>query len=502
MAATASLHAPGSELDAAFDGSERWQAYGLAGQSHYVILFYKYAAIAYAAAEAKEQAGRCEALGLSGRLLVATEGLNGTLCGSVASVERYVAWMRSREEFVDTDWKGSATGSDCFSDLHVRVVKEVIATGNAVKAPHEDGAEPEGEELAPEAFHARLSAHLDSSPEGGDWVLLDCRNETESAVGTFKGAHRVPMRTFAQFPKWAADHAEELRGKRVMMFCTGGIRCRKGSAIVNKMAGPAEVVQLRGGIHRYLEAYPDGGLWRGRNFVFDQRQSLAPPALDRPLPPALAPAGAAAAAGADADAKPGADAEAPGAGASASAAPVVDDSCVFGRCHVCARPWEAFSGRDLCQVCRKLLLVCQGCRSEQRGLFWCGDHADMDGVYMRWLEDSTVEELRGQREAMERMHRGIATGRRLRNRRRTLARQRDKIDERLAALDAGEAVVAERAAAHPCPTCAKPACSGSCWGFWQRDVEEQRAAGKLRERDELYVVEAGAAAKRDEVARG
>lgn len=484
-------------LPAPFDGSAPWRAYGLRGQSHYVILFYQYTAIEDAEAEAHEQNAKCEELGLLGRLLVSTEGLNGSMCGTVAAVEQYVGWMRAREAFVDVDWKGSTSHEQCFGDLHVRVVKEIIATGNAVKPPHEGDAEPEGEELAPEVFHERLSKELASGKPGSEWVLLDCRNENESAVGTFEGALRVPMRNFAEFPKWTADHAEELKGKRVMMFCTGGIRCRKGSAIVNKLGEPADVVQLRGGIHRYLETFPTGGLWRGRNFVFDKRQSLAPPSCDRPLPSEAAADSAEELARADAPsgtAAAAADAAADGTGTAGAAATAAGPaSCgeggVYGRCHKCERPWEEFSGRDVCQVCRFLLLVCPDCRKSERGLFWCHNHTAMEGVYMRYLDDSTPEELTAQRDALDAMHAAIGTGRRLKNKRRTLTRQCTRIDERLAALDDGTATVDPRAPMHPCPTCAELACAGDCWGFWSSKLDCQREKGLLRARDELYVLE-------------
>lgn len=456
-------HAQKATLPSPADGSSLWQAYGLDGNPVYVILFYQYAELEDAVAEAASQTEHCRDFGLTGRLLVATEGINGTLCGPVPAVERYVAWMRSRAAFVDVDWKGSTAPSDCFADLHVRVVKEIIATGNAVKGPHEEGAEPEGEELAPEVFHKRLAGELTAggSP-GDDWVLLDCRNENESAVGTFQGALRVPMRSFAEFPKWTEDNADKIEGKRVMMFCTGGIRCRKGSAIVGKLAKPAEVVQLRGGIHRYLEAFPDGGLWQGRNFVFDKRQSLAPPAKHRALPSELTE-GAAADAGAESSAD------------------------VYGRCHVCSRAWEEFSGRDVCQVCRFLLLVCPECRVAKRGLLYCRAHAGFEGVYHWWLGDSTESELCDHKTALGTMHAEVGVGRQSKNRRRTLRRQIERIDARLAELRSGSAAVQLRAEMHPCRTCEQASCAGDCWGFWSSKVEAQRSEGLLRARDELYL---------------
>jgi predicted sulfurtransferase len=460
------------------DGSALWRAYGLDGNPVYVILFYQYTALEDAVAEAASQREHCSDFGLTGRLLVASEGINGTLCGPSAAIERYVAWMRSRPCFVDVDWKGSTCKSDCFADLHVRVTKEIIATGGAVKGPHEAGAEPEGEELAPEVFHERLAGELGSTGKAGeDWVLLDCRNENESAVGTFQGALRVPMRNFAEFPKWTQDNAELIEGKRVMMFCTGGIRCRKGSAIVGKLANPAEVVQLKGGIHRYLETYPEGGLWQGRNFVFDKRQSLAPLAKHRALPSELA-------SGKEEEAEAEAEGAAGRAGACAEAAAVGD---VYGKCHVCSKSWEEFCGRDVCQVCRFLLLVCPGCRAEKRSLFYCRDHARFEGSYLWWLGDSTEAELEEQRAALKAMHAEVSVGRSNRNRRRTLSRQMARIDSRLAELRSGSAEAAPRVEAHPCRTCEEPACKGDCWGFWSSKVEEQRAEGTLRARDQLYL---------------
>lgn len=236
----------------------------------------------------KDVEGVCEwqqqlagSLGLLGRVLLAAEGINGSLSGSSEGITAYVAAMARHALFGGIDWKYS-DGSDGertvapqeqpFGDLLIKVVKELVSTGGAVTLAdvHAHG----GTHLSPHDFHDAVSA----AAERDDVVLLDVRNKYESAIGNFEGATPVPMSSFSEYIAYAKQMAPHWREKKVLMYCTGGIRCEKASAFLRKQ-GVADVSQLNGGIHRYLEKFPTargGSKWRGKNFVFDRRMSQLP----------------------------------------------------------------------------------------------------------------------------------------------------------------------------------------------------------------------------------
>ncbi len=211
-------------------------------------------------------AAQCEALGIRGTLLIAGEGINGTVAGSAHAIDTLVGELRALPGCAAMDVKRSTAHAMPFRRLKVRLKREIVTMGEAVDP------EQAGTRVAPAEWNALIA--------DPDVVLIDTRNAYEVAVGTFPGAVDPGTSGFADFPAWLRAHRAELEGKRVAMFCTGGIRCEKATALLRHV-GVADVAHLHGGILRYLEDVPAAeSLWQGECFVFDERvavgQGLAP----------------------------------------------------------------------------------------------------------------------------------------------------------------------------------------------------------------------------------
>lgn len=225
---------------------------------HPVILFYKYAPLADPAGFADAQRALCTELGLKGRVLVATEGINGTLAGPRPAIGRYVAALRADERFADIDVKVSPGDPDTFPRLMVKVRPEIVTLGAGPLPPDLDN------HLSPADWkHA-----IENDPEV---VLVDVRNRYESAAGKFANAVACDIGNFRELPDYLPQLAE-LKDRKILMYCTGGIRCEKASALFRRH-GFAQVFQLHGGIARYQEEYGNEH-WLGECFVFDQRMTV------------------------------------------------------------------------------------------------------------------------------------------------------------------------------------------------------------------------------------
>lgn len=229
-----------------------------------VILFYKYITIRYPKQIQKWQEKLCQDLGLRGRVLIATEGINATLGGSEAMIDRYKALMNGHELFSEIDFKESAGGAECFVRLSIKVKDEIVRLGKDTTLVN---ASDGGKHLTPEQAHDLLQSKDDSL------VLLDARNNYESAIGKFEGAITPDIKTFRQFPEYIDQNLEMFKDKTVVMYCTGGIRCERASAYVKLKEVAKEVLQISGGICRYVEKYPDG-FFKGKNYIFDGRISV------------------------------------------------------------------------------------------------------------------------------------------------------------------------------------------------------------------------------------
>jgi predicted sulfurtransferase len=225
-----------------------------------ILLYYKYVDIQYPEQIRKWQLKLCQELGLKGRILIAHEGINGTLGGSGESVQTYVNAMKAHPLFADIDFKDSEGGGDNFPRLRVVIKDEIVNLGIDPTITTRTG----GKHLSPEETHQLLQ----ESPE--DLVVLDGRNWYESKIGTFKNAILPNTQNFRELPEYIDNNLEQFKDKKVLMFCTGGIRCERASAYLKSKGVTKEVYQIEGGIHRYAEQFPDG-FFRGKNYVFDSR---------------------------------------------------------------------------------------------------------------------------------------------------------------------------------------------------------------------------------------
>lgn len=226
-----------------------------------ILLFYKYVDIDMPGAIIKWQRNLCESLNLKGRILIATEGINGTLGGTPEAIEAYKQAMNEHPLFGGIDFKDSEGDQDHFPRLRIVEKKEIVNLGIP---PDQLKASEGGTHLTPQQVHDLIS----QKPE--DLVIIDTRNNYESRVGTFTGAVCPDTQYFREFPQYVEDNKELFENKQVLMVCTGGVRCERASGYVKKAVNAKNVYQLQGGIHRYIEQFPDGH-FRGSNYVFDAR---------------------------------------------------------------------------------------------------------------------------------------------------------------------------------------------------------------------------------------
>ncbi len=205
---------------------------------------------------------QCDELGISGTLLLANEGINGTIAGARANIDAILAYLRSDARLADLPHKESFAEGQPFHRMKVKLKKEIVTMGVA-------GVDPTslvGSYVQPEQWNAIIT--------DPDVVLVDTRNDYEVDVGTFQGAINPHITTFREFPEYVKNNFAPDKQPRVAMFCTGGIRCEKASAYMLEQGFP-EVYHLQGGILKYLELVPEEeSLWQGECFVFDQRVAV------------------------------------------------------------------------------------------------------------------------------------------------------------------------------------------------------------------------------------
>ncbi len=204
----------------------------------------------------------CLKEGIKGTLLLAREGINGTVAGPAAGIDVLVAWLAAMPELEGAEIKYSHADSMPFHRMKVRLKKEIVTMGISDIDP----LEGTGAYVEPGDWNALIADE--------DTVVVDTRNDYEIAIGTFERAIDPHTATFREFPEWVERNHNLLAGKKVAMFCTGGIRCEKATAYVRSL-GLGEVYHLKGGILKYLEDVPpEESLWRGECFVFDERVSV------------------------------------------------------------------------------------------------------------------------------------------------------------------------------------------------------------------------------------
>lgn len=226
-----------------------------------IILFYKYIEIAYPKQVMKWQQQICQELQLKGRVLISHEGINGTLGGLAEHLNHYKNLMSEHPLFDAIDFKESDGGAECFPRLSVKVRNEAVSLGIPYDALTPRNA---GKHLSPQETHDLIA----KQPQ--DLVILDARNNYEWEIGRFENAITPNIENFRDLPQYLDDNLEKFKDKQVLMYCTGGIRCERASAYLNEKNIAKKVYQVEGGIHRYVEQYPDG-FFRGKNYVFDGR---------------------------------------------------------------------------------------------------------------------------------------------------------------------------------------------------------------------------------------
>jgi UPF0176 protein len=199
---------------------------------------------------------------VKGTLLLAREGINGTVAGSRGGIDALLKWLKSDPHLAELDYKESYTDVPPFNRTKVKLKKEIVTMGV-------EGIDPKrvvGTYVSPKDWNKLIS-----NPEV---LLIDTRNDYEYQVGTFKNAINPNTESFREFPQYIKDHLNPEKHKKVAMFCTGGIRCEKSTAYL-KEQGFDEVYHLKGGILKYLEDVPEQEtLWQGECFVFDERVTV------------------------------------------------------------------------------------------------------------------------------------------------------------------------------------------------------------------------------------
>jgi UPF0176 protein len=227
-----------------------------------IAALYRFARFDDPAAIRDALATTAEQAGIRGTLLIAREGINGTIAGTPAAIDTMLAAIRALPGCADLAPKFAEAGAMPFHRLKVRLKREIVTMGVADIDPLDDV----GTYVAPADWNALI--------DDPDTVVIDTRNDYEVAVGSFAGAVDPGTATFRDFPAWVAEHRDDLAGKRVAMFCTGGIRCEKATAYL-KREGVDDVFHLDGGILRYLEEMPAAdSRWQGECFVFDERVAV------------------------------------------------------------------------------------------------------------------------------------------------------------------------------------------------------------------------------------
>ncbi|KAK8651573.1 hypothetical protein V6N13_141172 [Hibiscus sabdariffa] len=330
-----------------------------------VLLYYKFASIPDLNSLFSFYHSNCNSLSLLGRVRLSPNGVNVTVGGLLSALEKHIEAVKSNSLFHGTDFKLASShhplndkvAAECgFTSLSIRVVKELVTFSShpLLKPPEVSNA---GRHLSASEFHSVLQSAGQLLKNGTptddkQLVLLDARNLYETRIGKFHAPSVETIdpgiRQYSDLPSWIDDNSEQLRGKHVLMYCTGGIRCEVASAYIrSKGAGFENVFQLYGGIQRYLEQFPDGGFFRGKNFVFDHRISVGS-----------------------------------------------SDTSIMGACLICSSSYDNYSSRRRCTHCRMLVLICDSCqiKSDAYVCELCQKHR-MDIGSVPSVEDSELSSV-------------------------------------------------------------------------------------------------------------
>ncbi|MDJ0627362.1 MAG: rhodanese-related sulfurtransferase [Rhodobacter sp.] len=227
-----------------------------------VAALYKFTPFPDPAAVKQALARVCCGTGVKGTLLLAREGINGTIAGPRDGIDTVLAHIRTLPGCADLEWKESAAAEMPFRRMKVRLKREIVA----MHQPDVDPAAAVGRYVEPADWNALIRAP--------DVVVIDTRNDYEVAIGSFAGAVDPKTKCFGEFPAWWQANRHRFEGRRIAMFCTGGIRCEKSTSYLIGQ-GVEDVYHLKGGILKYLEDMPESeSLWDGECYVFDGRVSV------------------------------------------------------------------------------------------------------------------------------------------------------------------------------------------------------------------------------------
>lgn len=204
----------------------------------------------------------CQAQNVTGTLLLAPEGINGTIAGPRAGIDAVIAHIRALPGCADLDWKEATSEEPPFGRMKVRLKREIVTMGQ----PDVDPRARVGAYVEPEDWNALIMRN--------DVAVIDTRNDYEVAIGSFQGAIDPETKSFGEFTAWWEANKDKFSDMKVAMFCTGGIRCEKSTNYLLSQ-GVEDVFHLKGGILKYLETVPeDQSRWNGECFVFDNRVSV------------------------------------------------------------------------------------------------------------------------------------------------------------------------------------------------------------------------------------
>ena len=227
-----------------------------------VILFYKYTNITHPLALRSAQLKIALRLSLRGRIIISSEGLNATLSGESKNIEEYKEELVSNKDFSDIVFKEANIKEDVFPRLSVKIRKEIVSLNQ--KLDIVSGASERGQYISPEDFHNIICE------DDENILIVDARNNYESAIGKFKKAITPDIDNFRDFPKVVND-LKKYKNKKIVMYCTGGVRCEKASSFLIKK-GFKNVYQLKEGILNYAQYYPED--FEGKCYVFDGRVAV------------------------------------------------------------------------------------------------------------------------------------------------------------------------------------------------------------------------------------
>jgi UPF0176 protein len=232
-------------------------------KNYRVLLFYKYVDIEDPEYFAKKHLKFCKELGVKGRVLVAKEGINGTVSGTIEQASAYMVHLHNNPYFANMEFKIDEAEGHAFKRISVKARSEIVTL------KLEDDVNPNqltGKYLEPKEFYEAM--------QNEDVIVIDARNDYEYDIGHFRNAIKPDVRAFRDLPQWIQDNLSEHKDKKILTYCTGGIRCEKFSGWLVR-EGFQDVNQLHGGIVKYgKDEEVQGSLWDGKCFVFDDRMAV------------------------------------------------------------------------------------------------------------------------------------------------------------------------------------------------------------------------------------